>query len=38
VVVRPLPLGVKVAAWWPWSRLIFDDLTRWKLAFERELN
>jgi hypothetical protein len=37
-VVWWLPLGAEVAACRPWSRPIFDNLTRWKLVFERELN
>ena len=37
-VVRPLLLGVEVEAFLPWWRLIFEDLTRWKQAFEREWN
>jgi hypothetical protein len=38
LLVQRLPLGVEVEAFSPWSRLIFEDLTRWKQAFERELN
>ena len=38
LLVQRLSLGVEVEAFPPWSRLIFEDLTRWKQAFERELN
>ena len=38
LLVQRLPLGVEVEAFPLWSRLIFEDLTRWKQAFERELN
>ena len=32
-VVWWLPLGAEVEAFPPWSRLIFEDLTRWKQVF-----